>query len=173
MLSSGFLVNILDPRGRCNRRGLLIAALVMLAVEAGTGAWLWLAGGSLDDPIALAIKAMLVYAAISAAAQRLHDTGRSAWLIPWALLGIVVWAFTLAIAAMLALAPEQMQPGERGFNIVFGGVLLPMLAMLLWMHFAPGEPRSNRFGPVPRGHGFARRGRGESVAQAAAAMASA
>ena len=161
------VLDILDPRGRCNRRGLLIAALVMMAVQAAAGLWLWLSGRGIDEPVVLVLKAVSIYAAVSVAAQRLHDAGLSAWRILWATLALLAWSAGLGLALIMSLPPEQLQPGAIGFSIMLSGVSLPMLAMLTWMHLAPGEPRANRFGPVPRGNGFSRRERQNRPRQSA------
>lgn len=150
------LLPMFDPRGRCNRKGLVIAAAVMLSVEVIVALGLWTSGRRLDDPAVLPLKAAMVYLAISAAAQRLHDLGRSAWVIVWALLGLIGWSVVLAVAVMLNLPPEQLAPGETGHMIVFAGVAVPLVAALLWLHFAPGMTCANRFGPVPKELGFAR-----------------
>ena len=166
------LRSMLDPRGRCNRKGLLIAAVVMLVVEAVAGLGLWAAERALNDPILLPFKAAMIYLAVSAAAQRLHDLGLSAWRIGWATLAIFGWCIAVTLAAMVTFGPERMAPGEAGFTIVFASLLMPMLVMLLWLHFAPGEPGSNRFGPEPEALGFARHvGRGREVPGGAAGAA--
>jgi uncharacterized membrane protein YhaH (DUF805 family) len=151
-----------DPRGRCNRKGLVVAAAVMLSVEVIVALGLWTSARRLDDPAVLPLKVAMVYLAISAASQRLHDLGRSAWSILWALLALIGWSLVLAVAVMLNLPPEQLAPGERGHMIVFAGVAVPLVAALLWLHFAPGKTCANRFGPVPTGLGFARSVRAEA-----------
>lgn len=153
---SQLAISMLDPRGRCNRTGLIVAALIMLSVEAAVALGLLGAGRRLDDPAVLPLKAALVYLAVSAAAQRLHDLGRSAWGLLWAFLALIGWAVALAVVVMLNVSPEQMAVGETGHAIVLAGVAVPLLAMLLWLHFAPGMKGANRFGPAPAGLGFAR-----------------
>lgn len=150
------ILSLIDPRGRCNRKGLLIAAAIMLVVEIVVGVGLWASERALDDPSVVAIKAALIYLAFSAAIQRLHDLGRSAWAMLWATLAMIVWSVVLAFAVMLQMPPEALEPGKLGFAIVFAGIALPMLGMLLWLHFAPGEPSPNKYGAIPSGLGFAR-----------------
>ncbi len=160
------ILPLVDPRGRCNRKGLLIAAAIMLAVEVVVGLGLLASKRTLDDPLVVAIKAALIYLAFSAAIQRLHDLGRSAWNIAWASLAMIAWSVALAFAVVLQMPPEAMEPGHAGFAMVFGGIALPMLGMLLWLHFAPGEPEPNKYGAVPSGLGFARFARSEHEAVA-------
>ncbi len=151
------LVSMLDPRGRCNRKGLLIAAIVMLSIDIAAGLGLWASGRRLDDPLVMPLKAALIYLAISAAAQRLHDLGHSAWAMLWAMLGLVGWSVVLGITVILQVPPEKMAVGETGHLIVLTGIALPLLGLLLWMHFAAGMTGANRFGPEPSGLGFSRR----------------
>ncbi len=158
-----------DPRGRCNRMGLVIAAAVMLSVEVIVALGLWTSGRRLDDPAVLPLKVAMIYLAISAAAQRLHDLGRSAWCIFWGMAALICWSVVLAIAVMLHLPPEKIAPGETGHMIVFAGVAVPLVAALLWLHFAPGMTCANRFGPAPTGLGFARHARADDGAPVAVA----
>jgi len=149
-------LSLVDPRGRCNRKGLLMAAAIMLGVEVVAGLGMWASERTLDDPLVVAIKVALFYLAVSAAIQRLHDLGRSAWNMLWASLAMLVWSVVLAFAVVVQMPPDQMEPGKLGFAVVFAGIALPMLAMLLWLHFAPGESKSNRYGAIPGALGFAR-----------------
>lgn len=149
------LVSLIDPRGRCNRKGLLVAALVLLAVEIVGAVLVWLSQMLVDHPALLFTKAALMWVAIAAACQRLHDLGRSAWLILPAMLGLLAWSFAAALAAAFAFGPDAVVPGSVGFWLIFAAVSAPMLGALLWLHFAPGQPHANRYGPQPQGLGFA------------------
>lgn len=132
-------------------------AAVMVAFEALLAAAVWFSERSFDDPLVLAFKAMLLWWAISAAAQRLHDLGRSAWWMLWTALAVIAWAFAVALAVVLHYPPEQMAPGEAGYLVVLACIAAPLLAALLWLHFARGQTQDNKHGPVPAGWGFARR----------------
>lgn len=167
------IVSMMDPRGRCDRRGLLLAALVMLGVEVAMLLGLWATGGSLSHPVLFPIKAGLIYLAISAAIQRLHDLGHSGWALLWAAIGLMAWAAVLAIGAISQLPPERLVPGEIGHVIVFGGTLVPLLAGLLWLHFSPGQAGSNDYGPAPGSFGFARAVDGTAATPTSTASAAA
>lgn len=149
------LFSLIDPRGRCNRKGLLVAALVLLAVEIAAVVVVWLSQMPVDHPALLVTKAALMWVAIAAACQRLHDLGRSAWLILPAMLGLLAWSFAAALATVVTFGPDAAVPGTFGFWLVFAAVSAPMLAALLWLHFAPGQPHANNYGPQPDGLGFA------------------
>ena len=145
---------LLDPRGRCNRKGLFVAAVSMLGVEIATSGLALAAGYGLDAPVLMPAKLVLFYAALAVAAQRLHDLGLSAWRMLWAAVALIAWSFAFTFGVMVYVPPENMAPGGSGFAIVLAGVGVPMLALLLWLHFAPGMAGPNRFGPVPDALGF-------------------
>lgn len=148
------LTALMDPRGRTNRKGLLVAAGLLLAAELVIGLWIWMTGRSFGDMMLWPIKALLLYMAVSAAVRRIHDIGLSAWRLLGAFLVLMVWSFGLAVTVMLNVSPEQMAPGQLGSTIVTIGIAVPMVGAMLWLHFAPGKPKPNEFGPVPTGLGF-------------------
>ena len=158
-------ITLFDPRGRCNRKGLLTVSAGMLAAEIVAGAAIWLGLLSFEDPAMVAVKAVLMLAAISAAAQRLHDTGRSAWWIVSAFIGLFAGGLALCFGLLQFMPIASMQPGGSVFLIVTVAITIPMLAMMMWLHFAPGDPRANRYGPLPAGLGFARRERRNAPAR--------
>lgn len=166
------IASFVDPRGRCDRRGMLLAALLMLAIEVIAGLGIWLTARGPDDPALIPFKAVVFYLAFVASSQRLHDLGHSAWRIVWAMGAVVVWATVLSVAAMIRLPPESIRPGESGFLLVFLGTATPLLGMLAWLHLKRGQSGPNRYAPAPGPLGFARpwgrskRASGEMVAAA-------
>jgi len=148
------LTALMDPRGRTNRKGLLVAAGLLLAAELAIAFWIWMTGRSFGDILLWPIKAVLIYMAISAAVRRIHDIGLSAWRLFGAFLVLMVWSFGLAVTVILNVSPEQMAPGQLGSTIVTIGIAVPMVGAMLWLHFAPGKAKQNEFGPVPTGLGF-------------------
>lgn len=148
------LLDICDPRGRCNRKGLLQIALGLLALQIATGLLIWLGGIALDGPLALALKLGFLWLAIAAASKRLHDTGRSAWWIVWTLLAVLAWSTVVAVALLLMFGDKILAPGAGGFEIHFALTMLLVLAATLWLHFAPGDSASNRYGSCPSEHGM-------------------
>jgi uncharacterized membrane protein YhaH (DUF805 family) len=151
----GLISSFIDPRGRCDRRGMLLAALLMLAIESITALGLWLSARGPDDPALMPIKAVVFYLAFVASSQRLHDLGLSAWRIAWAMSGVVAWAMALSVTAMIQLPPDSMRPGEHGFFLVFLGTALPLMVMLAWLHLKRGQSGPNQYGPAPGPLGFA------------------
>ncbi len=147
---------LVDPRGRCNRKGLVILAVAILALEAVIGLIVLALGISLEGPLAISIKLAFFWTAFAAASKRLHDLGRSAWWVAAGLLGLIVWSFALAIAALMAFGPHVLTTSTAVYAAIMIGTMLPALAALLWLHFAKGHPGPNKFGPQPEGLGFSR-----------------
>jgi uncharacterized membrane protein YhaH (DUF805 family) len=130
-----------------------------LAIQVAAALVLWLDPALVAHPAMLTLKLLLLQAAICAAAQRLHDTGRSAWWLVWGFLGLFAWGLAIGWGLMYWLPVQSMQPGGQGFVLLSLAIALPAFAMLTWLHCAPGETEANRFGPVPDGLGFSRRER--------------
>ena len=145
----------LDPRGRCDRKGLLLIAIVLLIAQLVLGAALWLADLDLTGPFALALKAVFFWAAIAAASKRLHDFGRSAWWLLGGFLTAVAWSFALAFTALFTVGPEALTPQSPWFGAFFAGTSVPLFAALMWLHFAKGMQGPNRFGSATNDFGFA------------------
>lgn len=145
----------LDPRGRCDRQGLLLIAIVLLVLQLVLGGALWLADVDLTGTVALALKAVFLWAAVAAASKRLHDFGRSAWWLLGGLAASVAWSFALAFAAIFTVGPEALTPQSPWFAAFFAGTSLPLFAALMWLHFAKGMQGPNRFGPATNAWGFA------------------
>ena len=153
---ASFALDMLDARGRCNRHGFLALAILMLVLQAALGIAMYLCGADLQGSLAHAFKAAFIYVAFVASAKRLHDVGRSAWWMLGGITALVIWCLALSIAAVFTLGPDALRPGAFWSTAVVAVSSLPALGMLLWLHFAKGEPRENCYGPVPHGQGFAR-----------------
>jgi uncharacterized membrane protein YhaH (DUF805 family) len=152
--ASQFVVQLLDPRGRCDRRGFLIAASLLLSAQALLAAALWLSGAGFDGGAALAVNAGFCWLGYAAVSKRLHDTGRSGW---WFAAGVLAWlaaSTVLAVAVAVAAGSAQLVPGTRTHDALFVSMLLPLVAALIWLHLAAGEHAANKYGPVPSSLGF-------------------
>ncbi len=145
---------LLDPRGRCNRRGLLIIASTMFAIQVGLAAAFWGVGVSLQGPVATVFKILFCWLALSACSKRLHDLGLSAWRLAWALPVTVLWTLGVAIAFVLTLGLESLMPRSPWSLLAVGCSMLPVFAATLWLHLARGNSGPNRFGLEPGGVGF-------------------
>jgi uncharacterized membrane protein YhaH (DUF805 family) len=166
-----FALQLFDPRGRCNRKGLLIVAGLLLGVELIAGLALWATEARLDGTAALALKLIFCWLALAAGSKRLHDMNLSAWWMLAAVGATIVWTMLLSLALALAIGVEVLQPTSSWYWGMLAGTTLPVFCATLWLHFARGAGGANRFGPEPAGLGFSGphvRSVGD-VAQAAAA----
>lgn len=145
---------LLDPRGRCNRRGLLLLAGVMLLLEIVLGLAVWGFGFSLHGPLASAVKLLLFWVAICACSKRLHDLGLGAGMLGWGLVATIVWVFTVALAVAFGLGMEHLLPAGRWFPAAMAACMLPVIGALLWLHLAKGDETGNAYGPPPSGLGY-------------------
>ena len=144
-----FAMQLCDPRGRCDRKGFLFAAGILLAVQAVAALIIWVAGRSLDGSTAAAVSVVFCWCGSAILSKRLHDIGRSAWCLP---LGVLAWfaaAIAVAVAVAVTAGPAVLEPGAAGYWATFSAMLLPLALVVLWLHMAAGEVGENRFGPPP------------------------
>lgn len=148
-------LQLVDPRGRANRRDFLHAAIALFALQC-----LCLAGITLFDPQAqglwlLPVNLAFAYMACAATSRRLHDLGRSAWWMPAAVALWIVTGFVIAFGLALIVGHHALAPGAPGFWLTFACLLAAPLAGALWLHITPGDGGSNKFGPAPgESHGL-------------------
>mgnify|MGYP001229691943 CR=1 FL=1 len=162
-------LELMTPSGRCDRRGLLIAALMLLALQAAQAAAMIGLSVPHNHPLAVASTGVLLWLSTTAVAKRLHDLSLSAWRILWAALGVVAWSVAVGAGVVVAFAPERVEPGQAGYWTAIVATMVPVLAMTLWLHFAKGLRGANAYGPEPAGFGFSRWEAGESHPAMAAA----
>ncbi len=147
-------LQLIDPRGRCSRKGLLLAAAILLALQALATLSVWSTGGHFGGWPALTIDAAFCWAGFATVSKRLHDLGRSAWWLPTAALVWLAAAVSLVTAVVLAADPDVLVPGTPAYWLVFAAMVFPLLVCAIWLHIAAGEPDANRFGPAPGAWGF-------------------
>ena len=153
-LSTETLLELLDPRGRCNARGLQRLTICILALQVGVGAILWLAGIELGGAIALSLNLAFCWIGFTTVSKRLHDINRTSW---WFALAALIWlvaVFALALGMILTLGPNALDDGTAARIVALAAMIGPVFAALLWLHFVPGDVAANRFGPAPGAHGF-------------------
>ena len=153
-VATNFAIRTLDPRGRCNRKGLLLAAANLLALQVIVGLSLWGAGLDLASPLLQPFNIAFCWVAFALISKRLHDLGHSAWWIPGAVLIWLVAIICLAGAIAVTGESDLLAPGTTVYWITFAAMLLPLLVAALWLHTAKGQPGDNRFGPAPTAQGF-------------------
>jgi uncharacterized membrane protein YhaH (DUF805 family) len=141
-------LQLVDPRGRADRRDFLHAAIVLFAFQGACFGVIVLLGAAVNGPWLLPANLAFVYMAYAATSRRLHDMGRSAWWMPMAIAIWLVAGFVVALCLALILGSDALTPGERGFWLVFACLLSVPLAAAIWLHVTPGSDGPNRFGPA-------------------------
>ena len=130
----------LSAQGRIGRREFWIGAAGLIAVG--------LAVGIIPVVGALASLAML-YPWTCLTAKRLHDFGRSGWLV---LIAAVPAAVSGALGVFMALAASNLATlgvamASAGLALTVSALaLLASLAFLLWVALKPGERSANAYG---------------------------
>jgi uncharacterized membrane protein YhaH (DUF805 family) len=153
MSAIGLALHLFDPRGRCDRRGLLAAAVLLLVLQVAVALALWLNDVPFDSWPAVVLSAGFCWVGFAVVSKRLHDLGRSAWSIPAAALVWLAGAF-VATTVVSIVDPDALAPGSTGYWVALSLLLLPLLVVLLWLHLAAGDPGPNRYGPAPQHAGF-------------------
>ncbi|MGQ0671380.1 MAG: DUF805 domain-containing protein [Hyphomicrobium sp.] len=147
---------LFDPRGRINRMGLLVVAAALLVLELVAGALVLRAGLDIAHPAVIGFKVLCLWLATAAVIKRLHDLDRGAMVLVTAAAGVVLWSLLATVVLMIALGPAALDEGEPGFMMSLAATVLPVFAMTMWLHCAPGRLGPNRYGPAPMGYGSAR-----------------
>ncbi|MGZ5852057.1 MAG: DUF805 domain-containing protein, partial [Hyphomicrobium sp.] len=87
---------------------------------------------------------LLLWPALAAGTKRLHDRGRSGWVLA---------SYYVPIALFL-IAGSILQSTGHDAAVPDGPALWLMIALSLWLlvelGFLKGEPRENAYGPDPR-----------------------
>lgn len=138
----------LDAQGRIGQKDFWIGWLVLFVAG-------FIAG--LIPIVGFLIAIANVYFSVCLHAKRLHDMGKTAWLmlVPFgaSIVGMII-GFAVGGAALFAGAmgdDAAAAAGAAGGMVVFGLVMLVVLVVnigfLLWVGLSRGDPMDNRFGP--------------------------
>jgi uncharacterized membrane protein YhaH (DUF805 family) len=152
---AAILLEACRPSGRCNRKALAELAVVLLVTQIAAALLLYRLGADELSPAALLTSAVLLWPTTTLGIKRLHDIGLSAWRLLWAVGGVIAWSTLVALVLVVTLGEDAVQPGGIGLFLAQALTTLPVLGLVLWLHFARGEPETNRYGPVPAGFGIA------------------
>lgn len=141
----------LTADGRIGKRDFWIGFAILFGVGFIAG-WIPLIG--------MIVSLALIYPWVCLQAKRLHDMGKTGWLMlaPMAV-AIICSIVGMGIAgmAMMGAGMAGNEAAAAGAAVAgFGGALLAFgiagligLAFLLWVGLTNGEPGENRFGPPP------------------------
>ena len=154
---------LFNPQGRIGQGAFWIGWAVLLIGNIVT---------NFIPVVGMLLSIALIYMGVCVYGKRLHDMGKSAWLIlvPWianivlALVGVAMMMPTMM--RMMEdpntadefesgnLSPETLQAlfteGGAGGIVILLSVLV-WLGFTLWVGLAKGDPGPNRFGPTPDG----------------------
>ena len=135
----------LSGEGRIGRRDFWIGFLIIMAASFLLG---------FIPIIGMIVGLALIWPQVCIHAKRLHDMGRTAWLmlIPMAIsLGAMV--VVAAVGGMAALSGDASAVTGAAFGVMGLALLISFvvsLAFLLWVGLTPSQPGDNRFGPPAR-----------------------
>ncbi|MCH9809027.1 MAG: DUF805 domain-containing protein [Alphaproteobacteria bacterium] len=149
------VLEVANPRGRCNRKALLGIALALLSIQALAVLVHWLSQSPIVHTAATVVELGCLWIATSAAIKRLHDLGRTGWWVPGFLLALFVWTLLVSFGSFLTMGDAVTQIGSPQFIIHVCVVMVPPVAATIWLHFAPGNPGRNKYGPEPDETGLA------------------
>ena len=149
MLFFSRVQQVADPRGRCNRKGLLGVAIALLSLQAlALAAWYMTASPPIHV-LAGVVKIGCVWIAASAAIKRLHDLGLSGWWLPVSFMVLLIWSVIASFFSLLAFGPAVLTYNSFEFMIYASAVMIWPVAGTLWLHFAKGDEGHNRYGAPP------------------------
>ncbi|MBU2583593.1 MAG: DUF805 domain-containing protein [Alphaproteobacteria bacterium] len=143
------VLQIADPRGRCNRKALLTIAVALLATQSVTCLIHATIENMAAQIAATAVELACIWVATSAAIKRLHDMGQSGWWVPGFFLALLVWTLLVSFGSFLAFGDAVTSIGSTEFMIHTAIVTALPFAVTIWLHFASGDKGPNRYGPEP------------------------
>jgi len=119
----------LSPKGRIGARDFWIGFLIVMAASLVL---------NLLQTAGQVLGLVLLWPQVCIHAKRLHDMGRSAWLL------LAPLGFALACAGAGALVGTRL-----AFEVCFGLVAMFGVGFLLWVGLSSGDPAPNRYGEPP------------------------
>lgn len=146
-----------NPSGRINRKGFLHLALIILSIQIATYGLTLGSGFPADSPVLRIFDCATLWICLTAATKRLHDTGRGAVWILYAIAGSLAFSVAIIVAAIMSFGQTVLLPQSPYYFWLITLATLPAFLATLWLHFAKGDEGRNRFGPAPDQSGFAAR----------------
>lgn len=148
------LQDIIDPRGRADRRGLAVLAAILIGGQVGIYGALIASGADLNSGPAALVHLSFGWLGLVAISKRMHDLGVTAWRLVVGGIGMIIWSVAGSLAILFWFGEEAVTPGGPGMIAMMAAAIIPLAAVTLWLHFARGDVGENRFGPVPGPFGF-------------------
>lgn len=142
---------LLSFNGRIRRQHFWVGWLICLGVGVVLG-WIPILGTLLSIA--------LIWPNLAISVKRLHDMGRSGWLvvIPWiaGVVGVIAAGMSVGFAALTSGYMDTEDPAAVLAIIgpmfgILGIVALIQIGFLLWIGISEGQRGDNRFGPNPKG----------------------
>lgn len=135
----------LDSKGRIGRKDFWIGFAILFVAGIVLG---------LIPVIGQIIGLLMLYLWVCLGAKRLHDMGKSGWLmvIPFALQLVAMLVGMMSVGgAMMAGAAgnDAAMAGAMGGGLVVMLCGLASLAFLIWIGATPGQAEANQYGPPP------------------------
>lgn len=138
----------LDPKGRIGRKDFWIGFAILFVAGLVLG---------MIPVIGQIIGLLMLYLWVCLGSKRLHDMGKSGWLmvVPFALQVLAMVLVVMAAGgAMMAGAAGGDAAGGAMAGAMGGGLIamlagLASLAFLIWIGATPGQPEANQYGPPP------------------------
>jgi uncharacterized membrane protein YhaH (DUF805 family) len=146
---------LFDPRGRIDRKGLLLLAGGLFAAQAMIYGMAWAGFYPSRHSLVQLFEVAALWICLAAAVKRLHDIGCGG---TWVLIGFgcqCLFALVLVVTAMLTMGQGALETGTSTYWWIVGVTMLPAVAATLWLHVQRGQPHDNIYGPVPGGLGYA------------------
>jgi uncharacterized membrane protein YhaH (DUF805 family) len=148
------IADLIDPRGRVNRTGLILTAAVLIGAQCGIAFASHLLNFELTGVAGVVIELVMLWLGLVAVAKRLHDLDYGFVCVAWVLVAVLLAAIATAVGVMMVLGEDALLPGHVGYTAVAAVVFLPIIAAAFWLHAAPGVDGANRFGAQPGSNGF-------------------
>lgn len=152
------LLSMFSFAGRSNRAGFLATALVIGALQLAGGVLLLSLPDTSRGLAELVFGGAVTWMLFAAVVKRLHDIGRSAWSL---LAGLAMTFAGTLLAAFIGVALYPLErlvmPSAELAVVLMIASAVP-LALLTWLHAAPGDDGLNAYGlpPVTRTRGALR-----------------
>lgn len=136
--------------GRLRRQHFWISWLILLGVSVVLG-WIPLLGA--------VISIALIWPNLAIQVQRLHDMGKSGWLVLIPIAGVIIGSIMMigSVGTAIFTNPQAFETEDPAAALsLLGGMLgglavmfLVGLGFLLWIGLSEGQKGENKFGPDP------------------------